>query len=259
MREDLVPYVVDGNCSLLEALRCIDSNKSGFAIVLDEGETVAGTLTDGDMRRALLRGCSLESSIFAAGALQQAFTSLLASQSIDDAIDIFKRGSIEFIPVLDDEGRLANILQKKQLYSLLLQCKTVALTDDLSGIDGSLIDFEVFNRPWGIYKTTVLQDAFQSKIIQVKPGCRLSLQYHEHREEYWTVESGEGYAQVGESRFLLHPGSSVVIPRGCKHRLANTSDTEYLVVSEVQVGDYFGEDDIIRVEDDFGRVEAIHE
>ena len=144
-------------------------------------------------------------------------------------------------------------MKKKQLYSLLLQCENASLGDDFSDVDGSLIDFEVFNRPWGIYKTTVLQDKFQSKILQVKPKAKLSLQYHNYREEYWTVESGVVVAQVGESRFALVPGSSVVIPRGCKHRLINTSETEYLVVSEVQIGDYFGEDDIVRIEDDYGR------
>lgn len=251
---DLNAFTIDAHGTLLDALRCIDANRQGFVIVLAEDGTVAGTLTDGDLRRATLRGVPTDCEIADSGAYRKDFTSLSTLQGIDDAIDIFKQGAIDFIPVLDEEGRLANVLLKKQLYSLLLQCRNVDLTFDFSSIDEGLVDFEVFNRPWGIYKTTVLQDFFQSKILQVKPHAMLSLQYHNHREEYWTVASGTGVAQVGESRFILHPGSSVVIPRGCKHRLINTSDTEYLVVSEVQVGDYFGEDDIVRVEDLYGRV-----
>lgn len=254
MANDLTAYTINRDATLFDSLVSIDANQCGFVIVVDDEARVVGTLTDGDVRRALIRGTDLQSTIRESGACQESFTSLAIGQDVDDAIDIFKQGAINFLPVLDDEGRLANVLQKKQLYSLLLRCEQVSLADDFSGIDGSLVDFEVFNRPWGRYKTTVLQDTFQSKILQVKPGAKLSLQYHNHREEYWTVESGTGIAQVGESRFPLHHGSSIVIPRGCLHRLENTSETEYLVVSEVQIGDYFGEDDIVRVEDVYGRI-----
>lgn len=254
-KEYLERFTAQYDDTILEALRRIDANRKGFVIVADANGVVVGTLTDGDIRRSTLRGVPTDTPIRESGACCTTFTSLTTDQGIDDAIDIFKQGSIDFIPVLDERGALANVLLKKQLYSLLLQCRNVDLTHDFSDVDENLVDFEVFNRPWGIYKTTVLQDAFQSKVLQVKPNGMLSLQYHNHREEYWTVASGTGIAQVGESRFILNPGSSVVIPRGCMHRLVNTSDTDYLVVSEVQVGDYFGEDDIVRVEDIYGRVE----
>lgn len=241
--------------TLFDALARIDANHRGFVIVVTPDGKVLGTLTDGDIRRAVLHGAQTRDTIGESKAYYAEFTWLRNDQGVDDAIDIFKKGSIDFIPVIDNSGRLVNVLLKKQLYSLLLQCRTPSLEDDLSSIDENLIDFEVFNRPWGIYKTTALQDRYQSKVLQVRPRAKLSLQYHNHREEYWTVSSGEGLAQVGESYFILHPGSHVVIPRGCVHRLENTSDTEWLVVSEVQVGDYFGEDDIVRIEDDYGRVE----
>lgn len=240
--------------TLLDALGRIDANRRGFVIVVRVDGVVRGTLTDGDIRRAVLKGIPNSVPIAESGACREDFTWLRSDQGVDDAIDIFKRGSIEFIPVLDTEGRLANVLLKRQFYSLLLQCRTPSLDGDLSSVDENLVDFEVFNRPWGIYKTTALQDDYQSKVLQVKPGAKLSLQYHNRREEYWTVASGEGVAQVGESRFILHPGSHVVIPRGCVHRLENTSGAEWLVVVEVQVGDYFGEDDIVRIEDIYGRV-----
>ena len=245
---------VRGDETLLRALELIDANRRGFVIVVDREGIVEGTLTDGDVRRALLRGTAVTARIDESGACCTGFTSLRADQCIDDAIDIFKEGRIAFIPVLGEDGRLANVLLKKQLYSLLLQCRNPSLDDDLSSVDGNLVDFEVFNRPWGIYKTTALQDAYQSKVLQVKPGAVLSLQYHRHREEYWTVAAGEGIAQVGETRFVLNPGVHVVVPRGCKHRMINTSETEWLVIVELQIGDYFGEDDIVRIEDIYGRV-----
>lgn len=253
IRENLEPFTVNEKATIMEALRRIDANTAGFLVVLRDDSTVLGTLTDGDIRRSIIRGVDLGCPICDSGSFKRGFTSLVVDQSVDDAIDVFKNDAIAFIPVLDVNGRLANILQKKQFYSLLLRCENVRLDDDLSDVDVMLVDFEVFNRPWGIYKTTILQDHYQSKILQIKPGAQLSLQYHERRDEHWTVASGHGIAQVGEERFELSPGSSVSIPRGCKHRLANTSDTEYLVVSEVQVGDYFGEDDVVRIEDMYGR------
>lgn len=245
---------VSEHLTVREALAKIDKNRCGFVIVLATDGKVLGTLTDGDIRRAILSGKdNLDVTLSDSEIYSRDFTFLRDTQGVDDAIDIFKCGRIKFIPVLDENGRLANVLMKKQLYTLLLQCRNVSLSDDLSNVSDSLMDFEIFNRPWGVYKTTVLQDAYQAKVLQVKPGARLSLQYHNHREEYWTVSSGTGVAQVGGSHFILHPGSHVVIPRGCVHRLENTSDSEWLVVSEVQVGDYFGEDDIVRVQDDYGR------
>jgi len=246
---------VNANETLFDALARIDANQRGFVIVVNDDGKVEGTLTDGDIRRAVLRGARNTLSIAESGAFRTNFTKLYSNQAIDDAIDIFKQGSITFLPVLNEEGRLVNVLLKKQLYSLILQCRMPTLEDDLTNVDENLVDFEVFNRPWGIYKTTVLQERYQSKVLQVRPLAKLSLQYHNHREEYWTVSSGQGVAQVGKSRFILHPGSHVVIPRGCIHRLENTSETDWLVVSEVQVGDYFGEDDIVRIEDEYGRVE----
>lgn len=106
----------------------------------------------------------------------------------------------------------------------------------------------------GFFKTTVLNDYFQSKIIHVKPQAALSLQMHNHREEHWIVVHGAGKVQIGESFIQVQGGSSLFIPKGCKHRLINTSKTESLVLTEVQIGDYFGEDDIIRFEDNYGRV-----
>lgn len=120
-------------------------------------------------------------------------------------------------------------------------------------LEDAPVDFELHQRPWGVYKTTVLQEHYQSKVIHVNPESRLSLQYHLRRDEHWTVAGGEGVAQIGESMVLMRPGATFFIPKGCKHRMTNTSEENFLIVSEVQIGDYFGEDDIIRIDDDYGR------
>jgi mannose-6-phosphate isomerase-like protein (cupin superfamily) len=107
-------------------------------------------------------------------------------------------------------------------------------------------------RPWGHYENLLERDDHKIKEIVVKPGKRLSLQKHRRRAEHWTVVSGEALVTVGDQEIPLKPGQSVDIPRGALHRIMNTGDTP-LVLVEVQMGDYFGEDDITRLEDDYGR------
>ena len=127
------------------------------------------------------------------------------------------------------------------------------LSYDFFSLDESIVDTEIFNRPWGYYKTTMINDYFQSKTIVVYPGGKLSLQYHNHREEYWIIVHGHGKVVIGESEKNEEKGDMIFIPKRVSHRITNEDERENLIFSEVQIGDYFGEDDIIRIEDDYGR------
>lgn len=113
---------------------------------------------------------------------------------------------------------------------------------------------EIYNRPWGYYQTLAINEYFQTKIICVNPGAQLSLQSHFKREEHWVVTHGTGTVQLGDEIISVKNGSTVFIPKECKHRMTNTDETEELIVIEVQMGEYFGEDDIVRYEDVYGRV-----
>jgi mannose-1-phosphate guanylyltransferase / mannose-6-phosphate isomerase len=109
------------------------------------------------------------------------------------------------------------------------------------------------NRPWGSY--TVLeedQDGFKIKRIEVAPGARLSLQSHRKRSEHWVVVSGTATVTNGDEVFTVQKNQSTYIPIGTKHRLENQG-SEPLHIVEIQVGDYLGEDDIQRYEDNYGR------
>ena len=107
------------------------------------------------------------------------------------------------------------------------------------------------SRPWGWYE--VLHDGdYKIKRILVKGQNRLSLQSHVHRCEHWVVVKGTGQAVRNDDIIALFPGQVVIIQKGQKHRLINDG-TDDLEIVEIQTGDYFGEDDIIRYEDDFGR------
>lgn len=99
-----------------------------------------------------------------------------------------------------------------------------------------------------------MNEYIQPKIISVYPGGKLSLQSHNHREEYWIVAHGVGTVQIGESVREVKCRDMFFIPKGAKHRLANTDSKETMIITEVQIGDYFGEDDITRYEDVYGRV-----
>jgi mannose-1-phosphate guanylyltransferase / mannose-6-phosphate isomerase len=111
------------------------------------------------------------------------------------------------------------------------------------------------SRPWGAY--TVLQEGpgFKIKRIEVKAGAQLSLQMHAHRSEHWVVVSGEALVTNGERVYPVHVNESTFIPLKTRHRLKNTG-AEPLVMIEVQCGDYVGEDDIVRFDDQYGRVKA---
>ncbi len=108
-------------------------------------------------------------------------------------------------------------------------------------------------RPWGFYENLTDETNHKVKRITVYPGKRLSLQSHERRTEHWFVIEGTGEVALGERIVTLESGGHVDIPAGEKHRMANSGSGD-LVFIEIQTGSYFGEDDITRYEDDFGRV-----
>ena len=107
-------------------------------------------------------------------------------------------------------------------------------------------------KPWGQYETLHEEDNVKVKKITVAPGQRLSYQYHEKRREVWTVTEGQLTLVLDGKEITLNPGMSHNIYTGAKHRAWNKTDKVVNFI-EVQTGTYFGEDDIIRIEDDYGR------
>ena len=107
-------------------------------------------------------------------------------------------------------------------------------------------------RPWGSYETLVLDERFQVKRIVVEPGEENSLQMHYHRAEHWVVVNGTAEVTVNDDIVLLSENQSIYVPLGVKHRIKNPG-TIPLVFIEVQSGAYLGEDDIVRLQDNYGR------
>ena len=109
------------------------------------------------------------------------------------------------------------------------------------------------HRPWGTYETLIDDNGYKIKRIVVKPGKRLSLQKHFHRNEHWIVVSGTAKVTVGKEEYLVRPNESTYIKMGEEHRLENPGKIPVVLI-EAQVGQYTGEDDIIRLQDDFERI-----
>jgi mannose-1-phosphate guanylyltransferase/mannose-6-phosphate isomerase len=111
----------------------------------------------------------------------------------------------------------------------------------------------VVHRPWGAYRTVLVGERFLVKTLSVKPGAKLSLQSHRRRAEHWVIVRGTARVTCGGDISLLKVDESAYIPVGAVHRLENPT-AEPLELIEVQSGPYIGEDDIVRLEDDYGRI-----
>jgi mannose-6-phosphate isomerase len=107
--------------------------------------------------------------------------------------------------------------------------------------------------PWGNWIVLDDQETFKVKRIEVFPGKRLSYQKHFRREEHWQIVAGQAHVTIEGHDVPLRAGECIRVPRGALHRIENTGQ-DLLVFIEVQKGDYFGEDDIVRLEDDYGRM-----
>jgi mannose-6-phosphate isomerase len=109
------------------------------------------------------------------------------------------------------------------------------------------------DRPWGFYEVLETRPEFQVKLLEVLPGMRLSLQSHQFRAEHWHIISGSGFVTVNAEVTEVKPGDSVTIPVGALHRVAAKTDSALRFI-EIQTGTSFAENDIVRYEDDFGRI-----
>lgn len=236
--------------TILLALQKIDENKKGFLIVVDKSGQVLGTLTDGDLRRSFLNGKTINDSVNEV--INYNYEFVYFDSSFEEVTEIFKSRKVDFIPIVDREYKLVNIITKKQFHVLMLEDIESNLLFDFFSLDETKLEHEIFNRPWGFYKTSFLNKHTRAKIIKIYPKNELSLQEHKEREEHWVIIKGEGRLTIGDSVKDVNPGDYVFIPKGCKHRIENKSNRT-LMISEVQLGDYFGEDDIIRYSDKYGR------
>ncbi|MEQ1769956.1 MAG: mannose-1-phosphate guanylyltransferase/mannose-6-phosphate isomerase [Devosia sp.] len=182
-------------------------------------------------------------SILGAATVSDTSNSLIVSEKAHVAID-----GLDDVAVIASEdaiyvGRLSNA---QKVGALVKTLKAAEATQPLTEINRTAY------RPWGGYSSVLSGDRFQVKRLFVKPGKRLSLQKHHHRAEHWVVVTGTAEVTIDGNVTMVGENESIYLPLGCTHRLANPGKI-LLEVIEVQTGSYLGEDDIIRIEDEFGR------
>jgi mannose-1-phosphate guanylyltransferase/mannose-6-phosphate isomerase len=184
-----------------------------------EGNSIAGDIVTLDVSNSILRSQS-EATVAAIG--------------LDNMVVMATRDAILIAPLSRAED-----------------VKAIVRKMDAAGYGSVNSPARVF-RPWGSYERMDSGDRFQTKRIVVNPGASLSLQKHKHRSEHWIVVNGTAEVTVGDQVSLLQENESTYIPAGTVHRLANPG-SEPLHLIEVQCGSYLGEDDIVRIEDRYGR------
>lgn len=160
----------------------------------------------------------------------------VAVSGLDDVVVIASEDAVYF-------GRLSEAQRVGPLVKMLKQNPHTAPLTEIH---------RTAYRPWGGYSSILSGPRFQVKRLFVKPGKQLSLQKHHHRSEHWVVVRGTAEVHVDGKVTMLTENESIYLPLGCEHRLANPGKIE-LELIEVQTGSYLGEDDIIRIQDDFGR------
>jgi mannose-1-phosphate guanylyltransferase/mannose-6-phosphate isomerase len=161
----------------------------------------------------------------------------VAVNGVEDAVVIVSEDAVYVGKLSDaqDVGRVVKDLMKSP--------KTAPLTEE----------HRTSYRPWGGFSSVLMGERFQVKRLFVKPGKQLSLQKHHHRSEHWIVVRGTAEVQIGDHKQILRENESIYIPQGEIHRLSNPGKI-LLELVEVQTGSYLGEDDIVRLEDTFGRI-----
>ena len=193
--------------------------------------TLHGSARDKQLHRFLLRYRE-----FPFVAMDQAEVDHLPELNYVDKIPIPKPEDATTIgPMVEQYEKLYNGLVAGQISSAASEIKRIT--------------------PWGSWEVLLDEPRYKVKRIVIRPGQRLSLQRHQKRDEHWMVVQGRGQVTIGEETVELKAGEAVDIPRKTKHRIGNTSD-DLMTFIEVQTGDYFGEDDIERLHDDYGRCET---
>jgi len=200
------------------------SDLGSFSALHDQGEKDAGgNVTEGDVLLLNSRDCYVHAD-----------DKLIAGTDLDNLVIVATDDAVLIVPK-DKDQKVKDIVE--------------ALKAD--GRDEAKLHTTVY-RPWGYYSSLAINHRYQVKELVVYPGKRLSLQSHHKRAEHWVVVEGVATVTRNDDVLTLKANESVFLPAETRHRLANDGETELHLI-EVQTGSYFGEDDIVRYEDDFMR------
>lgn len=242
--------------SILDAIKNIEKNKNRAVFVINDAGGIVGVLTDGDVRRHIIaQGKNFDIHTPVATLIKDRSFVAIDEDKCDFAtlVNIFQNDEVEILPIINHQGHIINFLTKEHFHTMMLENKTLTPHFPFATLEKNKLQKEIISRPWGFYKSIALTKFTQAKLIHLFPNQQISLQKHTKREEHWIVIYGKGKVILEDSDFQVYPGKYIFVPKGCKHRISNTSKTRNLIFCEVQLGTYFGEDDIIRYHDLYER------
>ena len=254
----IVPLLISPGATLFDALGRLDGQPRQALIVVDAAGRLEGVLDDAMVRAAILRTRSLDALVGDAlprdaGTGPASANAVTLDTPFSEVVALSLAAPGDLIPVLDDRDRVVNAFTREQLHQLLAEDLPWDPRRDFTALTTAERRPDAVTRPWGFYRSLLTTAFTQAKILSVAPGQELSLQKHFRREEYWTVVRGEGSFRLDDDRYTVRRGFTVHIPREAVHWIRNTHPTEALILVEVQAGDYFGEDDIVRLSDKYRR------
>ena len=251
VRPSILPALISSGATLFDALQKIHHNPGKALIVIDAYGRLEGVIDENLLREGLLRARSMEASLSVLPL--STVEAVHVDTPFDEVIKVVFGSRRTLIPVLDARDRVINGLSRDQFHQLLIEDLDWDPRMDFTQLHTDSLHQDAVFRPWGFYKSLLTTEFSQTKIISLDPGQEISCQKHFHREEYWTVIRGEGIFRLDDDRFLVEKGFTVRIPKESVHWIRNTQTEGALILMEVQMGEYFGEDDIVRLSDKYHR------
>ncbi len=247
----ILPLLTDVSVSLAHALAALDETPEGFRILVDSHGRLEGILDARRLHAALLELHDLNAPLARANI---PFPSFLRTDSpVQDAVRTLMESDDTAVPVCDPDGRVINAVPREAFQQWLEEDLPWDPRMDFMALRREARPQDAVFRPWGFYRVLARNEFSQTKILALDPGQEISLQKHFLREEYWTVVRGEGVFRLGGEVFPVSRGFTARIPREALHWIRNTSTGDRLVIMEVQTGDAFREDDIVRIADRYQR------
>lgn len=244
-------FCLDVSCTLRQAMALLGDTPQGARVLVDGAGELLAVLDFRRLNEAVLALGDLDATLRQAQFPQPPFIRL--DDPAEAAGRVFAETREPLLPVCDSSLRVVNVVFREGFYQWLSEDMPWDPCMDFSKLCEKGARQDPVFRPWGSYRVLLRNGFTQAKVLVLRPGQELSLQKHALRDEHWIVVHGEGVFRLDDRFCRVEKGFSVDILRTAVHWLCNTSKTQDLVLVEVQTGDYFGEDDIVRLADRYRR------
>lgn len=248
----ILDLLTEISASFATAGDILNKTPQGFRILVNASGRLAGILDHKKFTSELLKVRDMNAPL--SRAQFSVSTCIRTEDSLPKALNALLSCNEDVVPICDGDGYAVNAITRQAFLQWLTEDRAWDPYTDFLSLHGEVGLQNAVLRPWGFYRVLLRNGFSQTKILALEPGQEISLQKHFQREEYWTIVHGGGVFRLGDEFFPVSKGFTARIPRGAVHWLRNTGTREKLVILEVQTGDAFREDDIVRLSDRYHRV-----